>query len=259
MSDGGAKPSGQILEQTAKHERLIVIIALLAIAAAGLFSTLQLGDTLMMPTGWIGGPFVYPLMLFIMWWTMMMAMMLPSAAPAILTFAALRRKFAAKGVPFAPLGVFTSGYALIWTGFSVGAVALHLVLSPLVSMSMMMAITSSTIGGGLLIAAGLYQMSPLKAACLRRCQTPLFFLANNWRSGNGGAFRMGLSHGLYCLGCCWVLMVLLFYGGVMELRWIVGLAIYVAAEKMIPAGNWLSRFSGLLLIAWGVWTIYQIA
>ena len=259
MSGGGARPSVQILEQTAKYERLIVIAALTVVVAVGLFSTLQLGDKLMMPTGRIGGSFVYPLMLFIMWWTMMMAMMLPSAAPAILTFAALRRKFAAKGVPFAPLAVFTSGYALIWTGFSVGAVALHLALRPLVSISMMMAITSSTIGGGLLIAAGLYQMSPLKAACLRKCQTPLFFLANNWRSGNGGAFRMGLSHGIYCLGCCWVLMALLFYGGVMELRWIVGLAIYVAAEKMIPTGNWLSRSAGILLVAWGVWTIYQIA
>ena len=188
-----------------------------------------------------------------------MAMMLPSAAPAILTFAALHRKFAAKGVSFAPLAIFTSGYALIWTGFSVCAVALHLLLSPLVSMSMMMAITSSTIGGGLLIAAGLYQMSPLKAACLRKCQAPLFFLAHNWRNGNGGAFRMGLSHGIYCLGCCWVLMVLLFYGGVMDLRWIVGLAIYVAAEKMIPVGNWFSGFVGVFLVAWGVWTIYQIA
>ena len=120
---------------------------------------------------------------------------------------------------------------------------------------MMMAVTSTALGGGLLIAAGLYQMSPLKYACLRKCQTPLMFFARNWRKGYLGALRMGLSHGLYCLGCCWVLMGLLFYGGVMELRWIVGLALYVAAEKLIPAGTWLSRFTGILLIGWGSWTV----
>ena len=258
MNDDGVWSSVQILEQTAKHERLIVFAALATVAVAGLFSTLRLGDMVMMPTDWVGGPIIYPLLLFIMWWTMMLAMMLPSAAPAILTFAALRRKFAARGAPVAPLAVFASGYSMIWTGFSVAAVISHLALNPLVSMSMMMAITSRTIGGGLLIAAGLYQMSPLKAACLRKCQTPLFFLAHNWQNGNGGAFRMGLSHGLYCLGCCWVLMGLLFYGGVMELRWIVGLAIYVAAEKLLPAGNKLSRLTGLLLVAWGAGTIYNL-
>ena len=258
MNDDGVWSSVQILEQTAKHERLIVFAALATVAVAGLFSTLRLGDMVMVPTDWVGGPIIYPLLLFIMWWTMMLAMMLPSAAPAILTFAALRRKFAARGAPVAPLAVFASGYSMIWTGFSVAAVIIHLALNPLVSMSMMMAITSRTIGGGLLIAAGLYQMSPLKAACLRKCQTPLFFLAHNWQNGNGGAFRMGLSHGLYCLGCCWVLMGLLFYGGVMELRWIVGLAIYVAAEKLLPAGNKLSRLTGLLLVAWGAGTIYNL-
>ena len=124
---------------------------------------------------------------------------------------------------------------------------------------MMMAVTSAVIGGGLLVAAGLYQMSPLKSACLRKCQTPLMFFARNWRKGYLGALRMGLSHGLYCLGCCWVLMGLLFYGGVMELRWIVGLALYVAAEKLIPAGNRLSRFTGILLIGWGSWTLTGFA
>ena len=259
MSAGGFRPSAPLLEHLVNYERWIVLAALAMVAALGLFATLRLGDMLMMPVGWIGSPIAQPVLLFIMWWTMMMAMMLPSAAPAILTYGALRRKFLEQGASVAPLAIFALGYGAIWTGFSVAAVALHLVLNPLVSMSMMMAITSRTIGGGLLIAAGLYQMSPLKAACLRKCQTPLFFLAHNWQNGNGGAFRMGLSHGLYCLGCCWVLMGLLFYGGVMELRWIVGLAIYVAAEKLLPAGNWLSRITGLLLVAWGIWTIYQIA
>jgi predicted metal-binding membrane protein len=118
----------------------------------------------------------------------------------------------------------------------------------------MMAVISTTLGAALLIAAGLYQLSPLKQACLRKCQTPLMFFARNWRKGYGGALHMGLSHGLYCLGCCWVLMGLLFYGGVMELRWIVGLALYVAAEKLIPASTRLSRLMGIMLIGWGLWT-----
>ena len=232
-------------------------MGLALVAAAGLFATLRLGDMLMMPTAFMGGAVVYPVLLFVMWWTMMMAMMLPSAAPAILTYSTLSRKFVEKGATAAPLAVFVAGYAAIWTGFAAAAVALQLLLSQTIALSMMMAVTSAVIGGGLLVAAGLYQMSPLKSACLRKCQTPLMFFARNWRKGYHGALRMGLWHGLYCLGCCWVLMGLLFYGGVMELRWIVGLALYVAAEKLIPAGNRLSRFTGILLIGWGSWTVYR--
>jgi predicted metal-binding membrane protein len=246
-----------LLEHTARNEHWIVLAGLALVAAAGLFATLQLGDVLMMPTAFVGGAIVYPLLLFVMWWTMMMAMMLPSAAPAILAYGTLSRKFAEKGASVAPLAVFATGYAAIWTGFAVVAVTLQLLLSQTIVLSMMMAVTSAVVGGGLLVAAGLYQMSPLKSACLRKCQTPLMFFARNWQKGHLGALRMGLSHGLYCLGCCWVLMGLLFYGGVMELRWIVGLALYVAAEKLIPAGNWRSRFTGILLIGWGAWTIYR--
>ena len=223
-----------------------MLTGLALVAAAGLFATLRLGDMLMMPTAFIGGAVVYPVLLFVMWWTMMMAMMLPSAAPAILTYSTLSRKFVEKGAPAAPLAVFAAGYAAIWTGFAAAAVALQLLLSQTIALSMMMAVTSAVIGGGLLVAAGLYQ-----------CQTPLMFFARNWRIGYHGALRMGLSHGLYCLGCCWVLMGLLFYGGVMELRWIVGLALYVALEKLVPAGNKLSRFTGLLLVGWGAWTVYR--
>jgi predicted metal-binding membrane protein len=248
--------TARILERSATHERWIVLAGLVLVAAMGLYTTLRLGDILMMPTAFVGGALVYPALLFIMWWTMMMAMMLPSAAPAILTYGAIARKFAEKGRPAAPVVMFVAGYAAIWTGFSAVAVALQVLLSPVISLSMMMAVTSAMVGGSLLIAAGLYQMSPLKAACLRKCQAPLMFLSRNWQGGNMGALRMGLSHGLYCLGCCWVLMGLLFYGGVMELRWIVGLAVYVAIEKLIPAGNRLSRFTGVLLVGWGAWIIY---
>ena len=246
-----------MLEQTARNERWIVLADLVLVAATGLVATLRLGDMLMMPSAFVGGAIVYPALLFIMWWTMMMTMMLPSAAPAILTYGAISRKFAEKGAPAAPLAVFVAGYAAIWTGFAAAAVTLQLLLSQMIALSMMMAVTSAVAGGSLLVAAGLYQMSPLKSACLRKCQSPLMFFARNWRKGYSGAFRMGLSHGLYCLGCCWVLMGLLFYGGVMELRWIVGLALYVAVEKLIPADNQLSRFTGIVLMGWGLWTLYR--
>jgi predicted metal-binding membrane protein len=238
-----------LIETSARNERWIVLAALLLVAALGLAITLQLGETLMMMSG---SGVMYALLLFLMWWTMMLAMMLPSAAPAILTYAAVSRKLSENR---ASVAFFIAGYVAVWTGFSVAAVGLQLFLSEKIELSMMMAVGSAVFGGGLLIAAGLYQMSPLKYACLRKCQAPLMYFARNWRKGNIGALRMGVSHGLYCVGCCWVLMGLLFYGGIMELRWIVGLALYVAIEKLIPAGNQLSRFAGLVLIGWGIWTI----
>lgn len=249
--------AARMLERSATHERRVVLVGLALVAVTGLFATLRLGDIIMMPTAFVGGALVYPVLLFIMWWTMMMAMMLPSAAPAILTYAAIARKFAEKGRPAAPLIMFVAGYAAIWTGFAAVAVALQVLLSQAIALSTMMAVTSAMVGGGLLITAGFYQMSPLKAACLRKCQAPLMFLSRNWQEGNVGAMRMGLAHGVYCLGCCWVLMGLLFYGGVMELLWIVGLAVYVAVEKLVPANNRLSRFTGALLIGWGAWVIYR--
>jgi predicted metal-binding membrane protein len=247
--------TARLLERSATHERLLVLLGLSLVAAIGLFVTLQIGDILMMPTAFAGHSLVYPVLLFIMWWTMMMAMMMPSAAPAILTYGAISRKFAEKGRPAAPLVMFVAGYAVIWTGFAALATSLQVLTRETIALSMMMAVTSAVVGGGLLLAAGFYQMSPLKAACLQKCQAPLMFFARDWQAGSIGALRMGLAHGVYCLGCCWVLMGLLFYGGVMEPLWILGLAVYVAIEKLIPVNNRLSRFTGSLLVAWGAWVI----
>ncbi len=253
---GGSQALPDRISEAARHQHLIVLAALAFVAVLGLWITLRTGDLLMSPSPTNSAR--YAVLLFIMWWTMMLAMMLPTAAPAILTYGAMTRKFSAKGASVAPVSLFTLGYAAIWTVFSAAATALHLALEKFTPLTGMMALTSATIGGSLLIAAGLYQMSPLKYACLHKCQTPLMFFARNWRKGWLGAFRMGLSHGVYCLGCCWVLMGLLFYGGVMELAWIMGLAIYVAIEKLIPAGNQLSRFTGLLLVGWGVWEMSSV-
>ena len=178
----------------------------------------------------------------------MMAMMLPSAAPAILSYGAIARKLPDGG---APLAVFALGYAAVWTAFSVGAVALQLITTDVAPLTSMMALTSRLLGALLLIAAGLYQFTPLKNACLRHCQSPFFYVARHWRNGISGSFQMGLHHGIYCLGCCWVLMLLLFYGGVMELSWVIGLALYVAAEKLIPARLHFDRIAGIFLVLWG--------
>ena len=255
MNPGGSALPDTLLQRAALNERRVVLGALVLVTALGLWATFRSGDVLMSAASPGPGTLAYAVLLFIMWWTMMLAMMLPSAVPAILTYGALSRKFAQNGAATAPLALFVAGYAAIWTGFSAATVVLQMSFHKFVPLTGMMAVTSTALGAALLIAAGLYQLSPLKQACLRNCQTPLMFFARNWRKGYGGALRMGLSHGLYCLGCCWVLMGLLFYGGVMELRWIVGLALYVAAEKLIPASTWLSRFTGILLIGWGVWTV----
>ena len=255
MSDGAPALPDTLLQRAALNERRVVLAALVMVTALGLWATFYSGDALMSPASPAPGTLSYATLLFIMWWTMMLAMMLPSAAPAILTYGALTRKFAQKGAATAPLAVFVAGYAAVWTGFSAGAVALQMGVQSFVPLTGMMAVISTNLGAALLIAAGVYQLSPLKQACLRKCQTPLMFFARNWRKGTGGALRMGLSHGLYCLGCCWVLMGLLFYGGVMEPRWIVGLALYVAAEKTIPASTGLSRYLGIVLIGWGLWTV----
>lgn len=255
MSQGGSALPDALLQRAALNERRVVLGALVVVVALGLWATFRTGDVLMSPASPESGTMTYAILLFIMWWTMMMAMMLPSAAPAILTYGTLSRKFSQKGAATAPLAIFVAGYAAIWTGFSAATVVLQMSVHEFVPLTGMMAVTSTTLGAALLIAAGFYQLSPLKQTCLRKCQTPLMFFARNWRKGYGGALRMGLSHGLYCLGCCWVLMGLLFYGGVMELRWIVGLALYVAAEKMLSASTRLSRFMGIFLIGWGLWTV----
>lgn len=256
MTPTQAARLGTMSERAARNERWIVVAGLALVAAVGLGATLKLGEMLMMPAASFEGSAAYWVLIFIMWWTMMMAMMLPSAAPAILTYGAMSRRFAEKGASAAPVALFASGYAAIWTVFSLGVVALQVLLRDLVPLTSMMAVASAAIGGGLLIAAGIYQLTPLKFACLRRCQSPLMFFARNWRAGSTGAVRMGLSHGLYCLGCCWVLMGLLFYGGVMEPRWILGIAAYIAAEKLIPAKTQMARFAGTILVIWGLWTIY---
>ena len=181
----------------------------------------------------------------LMWWLMMAAMMLPSAAPAILLYGRVRAMRGSDGA-IAQSWVFLAGYLAMWLVFSlVAASAQRLFTGP------SMILDSRVAQAVLLIAAGVYQLSPLKTACLGECRSPAQFISRHWRPGSLGALRLGLLHGAYCVGCCWALMLLLFVGGVMNLLWVVVLAVIVAAEKLLPNGLWLGRIAGLALIGWG--------
>ena len=208
------------------------------------------------PRTW--GPAIWALMIA-MWWIMMIAMMSPSAAPTVLLYARVHRHALAKGQvqdKLAPSGVFVAGYLLVWLGFSVAAAALYWLLerTAIVSATTMSS-QSRWLSGIILIAAGLYQLSPLKNSCLSHCRALAAFLSRHWRPHALGALRLGATHGVFCVGCCWMLMALLFVGGVMNLVWIAALAILVLVEKVFPAGQWGGRAAGIALIAWGIATL----
>jgi predicted metal-binding membrane protein len=186
-----------------------------------------------------------------MWAVMMIAMMVPTAAPMTLMYAAVARKAAAQHNPVAPTFVFVSGYLAMWTIFSLVATLAQLGLDQAALLSPMMVSNSAVSGAALLIAAGIYQFTPLKNACLRNCRAPARFLSRYWRVGNLGALRMGLRLGAYCVGCCWILMGLLFVGGVMNLLWIAAIAIFVLLEKTIPFGDVSGRVVGAAMILVG--------
>ncbi|ANW01339.1 DUF2182 domain-containing protein [Bradyrhizobium icense] len=244
------------LEQTLRHDRLIVAFSMATVVAfawgylvAGAGIDMSMADMPMDPEPW--SPSQAALM-FAMWWVMMVAMMVPSAAPMVLLFTAIKRRQATEN-PVISSWLFLAGYLLIWSGFSLAAVAVQWALDQAGLLSGMMASTSSMLAGIILLAAGLYQLTPIKRACLRYCQNPVLFLSRHWQPGAIGALRMGFRHGSYCVGCCWFLMALLFVAGVMNLLWIAAVAIYVAFEKLLPRSLWLSRAAGVgLILAGGV-------
>ena len=186
----------------------------------------------------------------VMWGGMMVAMMLPSAAPMILTFDALERRNAQAGRAASRSLVFAGAYLLVWIGYSALAAGAQWALQASGMLTPMIVSSSERLTAGLLILAGVYQLTPLKQACLRRCRTPVGFLMAEWRDGMRGALTMGLKHGLYCAGCCWALMLLLFVAGVMNPVWIVFLTLVVALEKWPRLPGWIARlFGGALLCA----------
>ncbi len=188
--------------------------------------------------------------LVLMWWLMMLAMMLPSAAPAILLYGRVRESRGDDAM-IPPTWMFLGAYLGAWLLFSiVAASAQHALIGPSMTVGDRWAVAA------LLIAAGVYQLSPLKYACLGQCRSPAQFLSRYWQPGVIGAIRLGIRHGAYCLGCCWMLMALLFVGGVMNFAWIAGLTLIVGIEKLVPRGEQFARVTGVALIAWGVLRLF---
>lgn len=192
-----------------------------------------------------------------MWTAMMVGMMTPSAAPMILLYARVGRSAVAQGKPFASSAWFAAGYLLAWTGFALAATGAQWALQQLALLGPMMQTTNRYLGGGILIAAGIYQFTPLKNACLGQCRAPLTFIQQHggFRRDAAGSLQLGFTHGLYCIGCCWALMVLLFVGGVMNPVWIAGIVALVLVEKLVPAARWVPQLAGLALLVAGIWMI----
>ena len=211
---------------------------------------LQMGGTAL--ADWSPGSL---LPLFLMWAGMMVAMMLPSATPMILTFAAVSRNRRQQERPYVPVAIFGAGYVAIWVAFSALAAFAQWVLHREALLSPAMASSSAWLGGILLLAAGVFQFTPLKHACLAQCRAPFDFIMTRWREGTRGAFRMGVEHGLFCTGCCWALMGLLFVAGVMNIFWIAAITLLVGVERFFPRGIWLSTATGVILTAWGAWLL----
>jgi predicted metal-binding membrane protein len=193
--------------------------------------------------------------LFLMWATMMVAMMLPSAAPMILLVAGIQRQRRERASPAPSTAIFAAGYLVVWTGFSAAAATLQYELHRAALLSPAMASTSPTLGGLILVTAGVYQWLPFKSICLTHCRSPLHFFLHDWREGSAGALMMGLRHGFFCLGCCWALMALLFVAGVMNLLWVAVIAALVLLEKVARFGPWIGHLAGLMLVGWGVWML----
>ncbi len=191
-------------------------------------------------------------LVFLMWAVMMVGMMVPTAAPMVLIYASVVRKAARQDSILAPTAAFVSGYVLIWCAFSLAVTLLQWRLNRAALLAPMMVLSNINLGAGLLIIAGLYQMTPLKEACLRHCRSPAHFIAEHWRPGTGGAVRMGFEHGIFCLGCCWLLMLLLFVGGVMNVLWIAVITAFVLFEKLGARGAGGGRLAGVAMIAVGV-------
>jgi len=203
---------------------------------------------------WSGSDFLFML---VMWVVMMIGMMLPSAAPMILLYARVGRQSAKEGKPLAATGFFAGGYLLAWAAFSLVATLAQWALEQTLLITPMMASASTVFTGFVLIAAGLFQWTRIKNACLTHCQNPIAFIQHHggFRRDPLGSLTIGFRHGIYCVGCCWALMALLFVGGVMNPLWIAGIAIYVLAEKLLPAMRWLPRVTGAILITAGTWLL----
>ena len=253
-----------MLETLLKKDKIIIISGIVIITVLSWFylfylafdmQSMNMADEMAMPRISKWNPVEF-LLMYIMWFVMMIGMMIPSASPMILVFAAVNRKRKEKDRPYVPTFVFMLGYLAIWALFSLFATGAQFYLVEYGLLGHSMKSTSSIFGGIILLAAGIFQWTPLKNVCLDHCRSPLDFIMNKWREGYKGAFLMGIKHGTFCLGCCWVLMLILFVTGVMNLFWVAVIAIFVLIEKVSKNGLLIGRISGLLLILYGLILIF---
>ena len=226
----------------------------IALMARDMYGPMNGAAAWMMTTAW-NWPHV--LLLVAMWVVMMTAMMLPTAAPLILLYATAARRSAEPANPARRVYALASGYLLVWGLFSLALAATQRLLASASVLTPMMEPSGPIAGAVLLGVAGVYQLTPLKRACLRACRSPLGFMMQRWRGGAAGAFRLGVGHGLYCLGCCWALMLILFAGGVMNLVVIVTLSVWVLVEKTAPFAEYTSIASGLGLLGMAAWMLVR--
>jgi predicted metal-binding membrane protein len=253
-----------LVESALRHERAVLVTVLIlipvicwswiAVMARDMYGTMRGASAWMMTPVW---DWPHVLLLWAMWAVMMAAMMLPSATPIILLYAGTARSRADSGGAAVQVYLLVAGYLFVWAIFSIGATALQRALATVAVLTPMMEVASSRASAVVLVVAGLYQFTPLKQVCLQACRSPLTFLMQHWRTGYAGTFRMGAEHGLYCVGCCWALMLVLFAGGVMNLAVIVGLTIWVILEKIAPFGEQTAYVSGALLLAIAGWIVLR--
>jgi len=257
-------PRTTFVEAALTHQRvtLAVVLVLVPLAcwiwivamARDMYGTMTGPSAWMMSANWDTPRLIA---LWAMWAAMMAGMMLPSAVPVVLLYARAARNRPGEGHPATRIYAFAFGYVLVWAVFSAGATVLQRVLARRLLLTPMMEPAVPVAAATLLFVAGLYQLTPLKQRCLQSCRSPLVFLTSRWRAGAGGAARMGVEHGIYCVGCCWTLMLLLFAGGVMNLAVILALTVWVAVEKLAPFGEQSARAGGALLIGTGVWMLLR--
>jgi len=249
------------------RERAFIVVALAAIAIASWLYTgygaWAMAD-MSRPCAWMPPPAGVEwsarvcLLTFAMWAVMMVAMMVPAAAPTIVLFAAMAAG-GGRGGARARVLAFVGGYLVVWAAFSVAATAAQWALHQAALLDPMMRGTSRGFAASMLILAGAYQFTPLKARCLVHCRSPLGFLLSRWREGAGAAAAMGMRHGAFCVGCCWALMCLLFALGVMDMRWVAALTAWVLVEKLAPGGGWFGRMAGIVCMAWGLLLIASLS
>jgi len=260
------------LEAVLRRDRGIVVASLAAVTMLAWIYLWVLAETMASmasPNGWQGFMLLMPMgrwglleyaLGFAMWAFMMVGMMIPSAAPMIMLYAKVARRKPSRGTSpdntaLACTATFAAGYLLIWGVFSLIAAVVQGMLVDWALVTATMTSASTILAGAVFILAGCYQWMPLKRACLTHCRSPIWFLSQRWRPGRSGALHMGIEHGIYCLGCCWALMIVLFAVGIMNLAWVAAIAAFVLVEKTAPVGAWGQRLSGVLLVTLGVLTL----